>query len=197
MLKQIIKPAENFILAISGGVDSMAIYDFYKTGKKNFTPVFFHHKTKTSEKAEQFLRKTVGDSLVVGYLEEECPKGESKEQFWRKHRYAFLRSFGKEIVTAHHLDDVVETWIFSCLRGNPKIIPVQNQGVVRPFLTNRKSEFKKWCENKKVSWIEDESNSDDKYMRNFIRNNMVKDALVVNPGLHKVISKKVMESLTQ
>jgi tRNA(Ile)-lysidine synthetase-like protein len=194
MLNQLIKPNSGFILAISGGVDSMALFDFYSKGKTKFTPVFFHHNTKTSDEAEKFLRQHVSN-LVVGYLEKDCPKGKSKEDFWRQERYDFLKSFNKTIVTAHHLDDAVETWLFSCMHGNPKLIPHKNGLVIRPFLTTRKSEFKSWCERKSVPWVEDQTNSDDKYMRNYIRNNIIDKALVVNPGIHSVVRKKIIASL--
>ena len=63
--------------------------------------------------------------------------------------------------------------------------------MIRPFLLNKKEVFYNWCERKGIPFVEDKSNGDDKYMRNYIRNNLVEKALVVNPGLHKVLFKKV------
>jgi tRNA(Ile)-lysidine synthase len=78
------------------------------------------------------------------------------------------------------------------MHGEGKIIPYSNKNVIRPFRLNRKSEFTNWCRNKNVSWIEDSSNSDTKYMRNFIRQEIIPKAMIVNPGLHKVIRKKIL-----
>ena len=46
---------------------------------------------------------------------------------------------------------------------------------------------------KNVPWIEDESNLDTAYTRNYIRNEMMTNVLKVNPGIHKTIAKKVTE----
>jgi tRNA(Ile)-lysidine synthase len=77
------------------------------------------------------------------------------------------------------------------MHGEGKVIPYQNENVIRPFRLNRKHEFINWCKRKDVSWIEDKSNLDTSYIRNYIRNNIVEQLLVINPGLHKVIAKKI------
>jgi tRNA(Ile)-lysidine synthase len=92
------------------------------------------------------------------------------------------------------LDDCTETWIWSSLNGFGKVIPYRNMNVIRPFRMNRKYEFVDWCERKSIEWIEDKSNSDTKYMRNFIRHELMPKALVVNPGLYKVVAKVVKEA---
>jgi tRNA(Ile)-lysidine synthetase-like protein len=183
-------------LAISGGVDSMAIYSFLKGGKRTIIPAFFHHGTETSDKAWKFLRENV-EGLVVGHIVGSCPKGRSKEDWWREQRYAFLRSINFPIVTAHHLDDVIETWIFTSLHGNPKLIPYYNNGVIRPFLMNKKSELVDWCKRKSVPWIDDCTNTDTKYARNRIRHNIIPEILKINPGIHKVIKKKIIEAYSE
>jgi tRNA(Ile)-lysidine synthase len=120
-------------------------------------------------------------------------KSESWEEYWRTQRYEWFHSFDVPIITCHHLDDCAETWIFTSLNGEGRIIPYANKNVIRPFRLNRKSEFTNWCRNKNVPWVEDISNEDTDYMRNFIRHEIIPKALVVNPGLHKVIRKKVLE----
>jgi tRNA(Ile)-lysidine synthase len=65
--------------------------------------------------------------------------------------------------------------------------------VLRPFLTTRKSEFIRWCIHHNVPWIEDHSNMDTKYTRNYIRNEMMPHVLKVNPGIHTLV-KKIVES---
>jgi tRNA(Ile)-lysidine synthase len=77
------------------------------------------------------------------------------------------------------------------MHGKGKIIPYTNQNVIRPFRLNRKSEFENWCRRFNVPWIEDQSNQDTKYMRNFIRHEVMPKVMVINKGIHKVVAKKV------
>ena len=180
-------------VATSGGVDSMAVVDFLKN---NHTVVmyFVHHGTETSEEAYRFLREyeiNNGVPLYVEYINTEVPKGVSQEEHWRNERYRFFHSVDIPVITCHHLDDCAETWIWSSLNGEGKIIPYSNGNVIRPFRLNRKEEFKQWCNRKRVEWVEDKSNSDNKYVRNYIRNELMDHALVVNPGIHTVVKKKV------
>ena len=185
-------------VACSGGVDSMAVADLLmKNHKVNM--LFFNHDTETSRSAISFLEEKyyasvafAGTKLEVGSIRGKKERSESWEEYWRNQRYEWFHSFNVPVITAHHLDDCVETWIWSSMHGEGKIIPYSNKNVIRPFRLNRKSEFTNWCRNKNVSWIEDSSNSDTKYMRNFIRQEIIPKAMIVNPGLHKVIRKKIL-----
>lgn len=186
-------------VACSGGVDSMAIVDFLMNNH-NVNLMFFNHGTDTSKEALDFLTnryypsiEQAGMKLFVGNISRQKERSESWEEYWRNERYAWFHSYEHPVITCHHLDDCVETWIFTSLNGEGRIIPYSNQNVIRPFRMNRKSEFTNWCRNKNVPWVEDTSNEDTGYMRNFIRHEIVPKALVVNPGLHKVVRKKVIE----
>ena len=186
-------------IACSGGVDSMAVADFLmKNHKVNL--IFFDHGNETSLEERRFLEDRYapsidhsGMNLEMGNITRLKNKSESWEEYWRVQRYEWFHSFDFPIITCHHLDDCVETWIFTSLHGESRIIPYANRNVIRPFRLNRKTEFTNWCRNKNVPWVEDTSNEDTTYMRNFIRHEVIPKALVVNPGLHKVIRKKVIE----
>lgn len=187
------------VVAFSGGVDSVAVADFLLRGKKEVELAFFHHNTEASNKAEDFCRSFANErdvKLHVGRLDRPRDPLKSQEEFWRDMRYGFLESLEQPVLTAHHLDDAVETWIFSSLHGNPKLIPRTRGKIVRPFLTTTKSELVSWCSRKGLTWCEDESNEDTKYMRNLIRHKIVPEALKVNPGLRNVIKKKYLRDLT-
>jgi tRNA(Ile)-lysidine synthase len=200
------KLERDIYIACSGGVDSMAITDFLRKNH-NCTLVFFDHDTETSTEAKEFVQDYIADknrqiwqspvattlSVLFGSISRKKEKGESWEDYWRKERYAFLKKLNRTVVTCHHLDDCVETWIWSSLHGEGKIIPYRNENVIRPFRANRKAELVNWCRRNSVPWIEDTSNEDTRFMRNFIRKELVEKCLVVNPGLHKVIRKKVLE----
>lgn len=191
---------QKFVLACSGGVDSMAIADFYSRGNKNFLLAYFNHGTIQSK----FMQRVVEDfakerniEYKIGYLSNTKPKGESPEEFWRKERYGWLESLGLPVITCHHLDDVVETWIFSSLNGNPKLISgnvvINGTQVIRPFILNRKSELVKWCVDRKIYWLEDDSNKDTKYPRNRIRHNLMPEILKVSPGIHNMLKRKILK----
>ena len=186
-------PKDSFYVAVSGGIDSMFAYDFMNNGRHICLPLFFNHGTETSQKAMEFLNRKFGSGWHYGNIHGSKPKGKSWEEFWRDERYKFFHGIKQQIVTAHHLNDQIETWVWSSMHGNPKLIPYNNKNVIRPFLMTPKIEIEKWVSKKKVEWIEDESNKDVKYQRNRIRQNMMPEILKINPGIGTVISKKVLK----
>jgi len=196
MLKLLLPLPKTLTVALSGGVDSVAITDFL-TRKHEVTCAFFHHGTENSERAHEFVKQFCEARnlpLIVGYNNEEKPNKVSSEEHWRNMRYKFLDQF-QTVVTGHNLDDCIETYIFSALHGTPKLIPTARNNVLRPFLTTPKSQFVEWCTRNEVKWIDDTSNADTKYMRNYIRHELMPHALVVNPGLSKLVKKLVLDKL--
>jgi tRNA(Ile)-lysidine synthase len=182
-------------VACSGGVDSMAAVDFL-SNKHHTNILFFDHQTETSKEAYKFVARYVGEKqigIVYGKPRYSKQKSESWEEYWRNERYAFFHSIDAPIVTAHHLDDCVETWLWSSMHGKGKIIPYRNKNVIRPFRLTRKRELELWCNLRNVPFIKDESNDDTRYIRNYIRHEMMPDVLMVNPGIHKTIAKKVKD----
>ena len=198
MLKLLVPLPRKLTIAFSGGVDSVAVTDFLRR-KHEVTCAFFHHGTENSERAYEFVSKFCNEhdlTLMVVFIQGEKPKQLSTEEWWRNKRYEFLcKDTMGPVVTAHHLDDCVETYLWSCMHGTPKVIPMIRENVIRPFLTTPKSEFISWCNRKGLSWCEDTSNTDQKYTRNYIRKNLVPHALKVNPGLHTVVKKIVEKNL--
>lgn len=194
MIKVQGKLSKNLVVACSGGPDSMAIADFLRR-KHNLKLHFVHHKTDASEEAFQFLKNYSNKNdidFVYSYIDETIPNGVSQEEHWRNQRYKFFYQHKIPVVTGHHLDDCVETWIWSCMHGEGKIIPYSNGNVIRPFRLNKKENFYDWCHRHNIPYVEDKSNNDTKYMRNYIRHEMIPHVLKVNPGIHKVIKKKII-----
>lgn len=197
MIRFIGKLPRKCVVAFSGGVDSVAVADFLLGGKREVHLAFFHHGTKTSDEAEKFVKEFAGQrrvTLSIGRIANEKPAGESAEEYWRNERYRFLSMYDYPVITAHHLGDAVETWIFNSLHGNPRIMPYKRGNVIRPFLITPKQELIDWAQRKELSWCEDESNNDLKYMRNLIRHKIVPEAKVINPGLDKVVKKMYTKS---
>ena len=201
MIKLLGKVPKKLCVAVSGGADSMAALDFLSKNR-NISVLHFNHKTKFADKAEALVVnycKNMGFEYTVGTLSEEMPKGCSKEDFWRQQRYKFFNENNKNlpVVTCHHLDDAVETWIFTSLHGEGRLIPYSRDIFIRPFLLTRKLRMEDWCAKRSVPFIEDPSNYDTRYMRNYIRHTLMPSALNVNPGLHKVVSKKLKNSFNK
>ena len=185
-------PKGDFGLACSGGVDSMAILDFLINGRYNPHVLYFNHNTEHGDEAEKFITdycKEKGLKLTIGRTE--LKPTSNKEKIWSDLRYEFFSQFDFPIMTCHHLDDCVETYLFSCLRGFQSVIPYSKGKVIRPFLLNEKSVFEKWCKQKGVPFIQDQSNDCLDYSRNRIRHNIVPEALKVNPGLKTVVKKMI------
>lgn len=183
-------------LACSGGIDSVAILDFLSKSKRKVTLAFFNHGTETSEKSLPFifdLASKYDYPLLISKVQREQYKSESLEEYWRIQRYEFLNSLPGLVITGHHLDDLVETWVFTSLHGKPKLIPYQNKNVIRPFILTRKHQFISWCKNNQLDWFEDHSNLNLRFSRNRIRHQVIPELLKINPGLHKVIAREFIK----
>lgn len=196
--------AQHFVLACSSGSDSMAIANFYFQGGKDFSVAYFNHRTPQADLMEALVEewaKNTGVPFKQGHIKNHRKPPEcSPEEHWRNERYAWLHSFGLPVVTAHHLGDAAETYLFSAMNGQPKLISPANVGggkwLYRPFLTNTKEELREWCIKHEVKWFEDESNNDVKCPRNRIRHSILPQILKINPGFLKVIKKKYLNPTT-
>jgi tRNA(Ile)-lysidine synthase len=198
MIKVLTPLPRELTVALSGGVDSIAVADFLSKNH-DIVCAFFHHGTENSERALKFVSDFCNERnlvLVLGTFCSERSPGQSQEEYWRNERYKFLDTIPGTVVTAHNLDDCVETYIHSAMHGNPKVIPLYRNNVVRPFLTTHKSEFVNWCKRKNIEWCEDQSNTNTDFTRNYIRHMMMPHALHVNPGLPKTVKKIVQRQLT-
>lgn len=198
MLKLLEKiPNEKFALAFSGGIDSVVVADFLLRFPKNdFFLLHFNHKTEHGEEAESFTKSFSlkhNLNLELGSISSAKLKKESQEEYWRRERYNFFSNYKLPIITCHHLNDCIEYWIFTSLRGEGKMIPSRRDNFLRPFLLTSKTDIKEWAEKNELTWCEDNSNSENVHARNIIRNEMMETCLKVNPGLEKMMKKKLLE----
>lgn len=196
-------PRNRIGLALSGGIDSMTIANFLLNGRKDFTAFYFNHGTVHGEQAEKFVTRWCDQnnvSLIKGQITEEYNDQvyNGPQDFYRWNRYCFLNQYEDyNIILAHHLDDVLETWLFSSFHGKPKLIPYQAGHMSRPFLTTSKEVIKAYADRHDVEWIEDESNGTLDYMRNRIRHNIVPEVEQVNPGIRKVLTRMLIEEYNE
>lgn len=193
---RIITPLPNNpVIALSGGVDSVVLASFI--GKHHtIRAAFFNHGTPQDNNAEKFVidfceRRSI--ELFLGRISTEIVSNREKQ--WRDERYAFFDSLEGKVLTGHHLDDCVETYLWSSLHGSPKVIPYVRGNVVRPLLRAKKQDILDWAMRNKIEWFEDDSNESLDHTRNYIRHELVPRALVVNPGLHKVVDRFVKKQL--
>lgn len=196
MIRLLGKLPRRVTVAVSGGVDSMVLLDFLSRNHE-IQAAFFNHGTENSQRAHEFLVGELnirGIPLVIGHLANERTADQSPEEFWREERYRYLDSLPAEtIVTAHTLDDAVETWIWSSLHGTSRLLPYRRNRVVRPLLLTRKQCLLDWAHRKGVKWVEDTSNQDMRYTRNYIRRELMPHARRVNPGIHTMIRRRLEE----
>lgn len=206
-------PNSKFILALSGGTDSIAACHFLNKKGFDFHAVHINNKfipqdDEVSNKVEEFC-----DSLFIPYTilttKEKYNKG-SKEDFCRKIRYSLLRSYASKggfdyICTAHHLDDCVESYFMNFLKGHPEHVPIQylckypEVTIFRPFLLNKKIDFSEYLEYYDLTEyaMEDELNSDLTLMRNWSRNVVLPMINDKYKGLQKVVFKKMKKHLDE
>jgi tRNA(Ile)-lysidine synthase len=195
MIQLLHKLPRTLTVAFSGGVDSVAVLDFLSKNHE-VDAAFFHHGTDNSDNAFDFVWNFCRDrdiTMTVGYIRNEKPKELSWEEHWRNERYAFLENF-EYVVTGHHLNDCIETYIWGTMHGTPKVIPDTRKNVHRPFLLNPKQEFIDWCNRKELNWCQDYSNENTDYMRNYIRKYVVEHAYHINPGIEKVVKKLILNA---
>jgi len=191
------KLPRKIMVAVSGGVDSMAALDFLR--RNHEVEIFhFNHGTEHSKVSEDCVRRYVQKYdlpfQIRGISKIHKPKGMSQEDYWRQKRYAWIDMFADNhlpVITCHHLDDCVETWVWSSMHGTGKIVPRTRGNVVRPFRQTRKRDFQLWADLNNIEYVEDTSNTDTNYIRNYVRHEMMPHVLRVNPGIYKTISKKV------
>jgi len=198
MIKLLGKLPREIWVACSGGVDSLAAVDFLKNNHR-VSVVFVHHGTEASDQGMIKVCEyadTHALPVVVKYIDTHRPRQQSQEEYWRRERYEFFDELHNEwpLVTAHHLDDCVETYVWSMCHGRGKVIPHRRGRVIRPFLLNSKQELIDWAELHGLSWHDDASNHDIKYTRNLVRHEVLPQVLRVNPGIAQVVRRIVKDN---
>lgn len=190
-------------VAVSGGVDSMSALHFVtRNRRRHVQAVFCHHGTLASDAAYPLVRMhcaSEGIELLTYNITDykARDKRKSLEEYWREFRiWAFLQC-PYPVLAAHHLDDCIETYLFNAINGREALIPVANPStnVIRPFLLTPRKTIEAYAERHNLKWIHDQSNNDDRYMRNYIRQHIVPRAMEVNQGLHKTIARKIRATL--
>lgn len=202
-----ISSSSSIVIACSSGPDSMfllhEVAKFFP--KQKIIVAHFNHclRAEESDTDEDFLHDFchendllfVSTSLDIKALAESQKKG--IEESARIARYSFLEKIretygAKYILTAHHLDDSIETLLFNFIRGS-KIsgltgIQEQNKYILRPLLQITKQEILSSLEKDNIPYRIDSSNTDTVYLRNHLRVNIIPEFERINPMYRKNLS---------
>ena len=189
---------KKLLLAVSGGVDSMVLLDLFYKLRFDICVVHcnFQLRGKESDADEMLVRETCQDSYIPYFIESFDTLEFAKENKLsiqlaaRKLRYDWFQEFislGFDyVLTAHHLDDNVETFLINFTRGTGLEgltgIPAQNGNIIRPLLPFSREEIENYALENKIQWREDSSNASDKYFRNKLRHNIVPTLKELNTG---------------
>ena len=189
---------KKLLLAVSGGIDSMVLLDLFYKLRFDICVVHcnFQLRGKESDADEILVREICQDSYIPYFIEsfetlEFANENKLSIQLAaRKLRYDWfqeLLSLGYDyVLTAHHLDDNVETFLINFTRGTGLEgltgIPAQNGNIIRPLLPFSREEIENYAQANQIQWREDSSNASDKYFRNKLRHNIVPTLKELNTG---------------
>ncbi len=120
----------------------------------------------------------------------------------RKLRYDWFNTFlGDEagqfqfLVTAHHLDDNIETMLMHFFRGTGIAglsgMPAMKGRLIRPLLNFSKTKLKEFAGSENIPWMEDSSNAMNDYTRNYFRNELIPSVETIFPELHQNLEKNL------
>ncbi len=184
---------ERVVLAVSGGLDSMVLLDAAKRSRalssSSITVATFDHQTGAhSAKAANAVRKraeSLGLRCIVGV----ATVTRSKEHEWRDERWKFLRATALElsapVVTAHTLDDQIETVFMRILRdaGARGLAGLYaDSDVVRPLLALTRAQLETYASLRRVRFVTDPSNESRLHLRNRIRHELLPAIERVRPA---------------
>lgn len=181
---------EKVILALSGGIDSMALADLLLKSKVEFVAAHcnFHLRGEESDGDEMFVREFArknGIQCFAKHFETEKfakEQGLSIEMAARELRYAWfeelrLQLHFDKIAVAHHADDQAETFFINLLRGaglrGLKGMLPQNGVIIRPLLWASREQIRQYAVENQIVWREDHTNAESVYLRNKIRNQLL------------------------
>ena len=186
------------LLAVSAGVDSMVMLHVLLKLNANITVAHCNFKLRGNESDAEtdFLKAYLEQNKIphhIKYFDTElyaASQNLSIQLAARKLRYDWFYDLLATneldfILTAHHLDDQIETFLINLTRGTGIEgllgIPAKNDKILRPLLNVSRNEILEYAQSVKLEWREDSSNSSTKYFRNKIRHQVVPVLKTLNP----------------
>ena len=172
-----------YVLAVSGGVDSVVLLDILSKQKElDLVVAHFDHGIRSESALDATFVAELAHKYGYKFETERVELGpDASEEVARNHRYTFLRKVAADhhaigIITAHHQDDVIETSMINLLRGTGRSglnSLKDTKELVRPLLSMAKKDLLQYAKANSLKWREDGTNESPKYLRNRIRQNVV------------------------
>ena len=205
-LEKYLKKGDKVVIGLSGGRDSVALLHTLirsPLALSIFACHFNHYLRKNSETDQKFVESLCRANKIPLYVKKLDIKRASRhlnkgiEETGRVFRRKFLENIqmstgSKHILLAHHSDDQIETFFMRLLRGSSlkglQSIKILEGPYFRPMISFTKNQITDFLISENLDWIEDESNSDIKYTRNNIRENLIPLLKQFNPNLNSIIS---------
>jgi tRNA(Ile)-lysidine synthetase-like protein len=171
-----------YVVAVSGGVDSMALLDLLASQPQlELVVAHFNHGIRPDSSLDTKLVKKAARRYGLSFEAGRGDLGQVSEATARLARYEFLEKIrgkydAKAIITAHHQDDLIETALINLLRGTGRqglTAIVSNSKVIRPLLSTPKQTVIKYAQINKLDWRDDSTNQSTDYLRNYLRLNVL------------------------
>jgi len=208
IIKQLLNKEKTVYVTVSMGVDSLASLHWLMWKGYKVVGVHFNHKIREqNDEMEKNFQKFCEEFHIKGI----CGYGNNlnTESECRRARVEFYSTIFKEeegiLITAHHLNDWIESYLLNCFRGKPDHEPIPlwslfpNYKVVHPFLLTKKKDFQQYVDRNKLKHyiVEDETNSAVKgSRRNWVRQRIIPEMAKNELSLEKFAKKKI-ESLVE
>ena len=213
VLDRYYQSGSKIVLAFSGGVDSRLLLEllsrYQQVNSTGNNPikchaVYVHHglSSNADDWADKCLMWTeqVGITCSVEQVSLDINSGDSIELLAREARYQVLSKHiqaGDLLLTGQHADDQVETFLLALKRGSgPKglssmaeSMPFAGGMLVRPLLAIKREQIEAAAKEEGLDWVEDESNQDTRYDRNFLRHRIVPDLSERWPSIHQAVQR--------
>lgn len=199
---------QKFLLAVSGGLDSVVLCELSRQAGMHVAIAHcnFNLRGEESARDEAFVRSLAvkyNVEIFVAQLETAKYAAEQKlsiQEAARNLRYQWFEELRKangfsHVLLAHHADDTIETLLFHFFRGTGidglTGIPQQNGRILRPMLHLRRSEIEAFAKANSLQWVEDSSNAESKYSRNFLRNEIIPQLKTVFPQVENALLRNI------
>lgn len=218
VLERYHQPNTKIVLAFSGGVDSRLLLELLSRYQQAYSidnqltdshsfkchAVYVHHglSSNADEWADKCLvwAEQAGITCSVEPVSLDTNSGESIELLAREARYQALAKHiqsGGLLLTGQHADDQVETFLLALKRGSgPKglssmaeSMPFAGGTLVRPLLAIKREQIEAVAREQGLGWVEDESNQDTRYDRNFLRHRIVPELSERWPSIHQAVQR--------
>ena len=184
--------APGYWVAFSGGLDSHVLLHALAAARENLAAdigaVHVHHGLQQAANDWELHCAAVCEALGVRFevlrVNAAASDGASPEAAAREARYAALESWlpsGHFLLTAHHQDDQAETLLLQLLRGSgvnglaamPASTVLGKGRLLRPLLGYPRDELRQYADEQGLDWIEDPSNTDTGFDRNYLRHQVL------------------------